>query len=97
MSKKVKIIKTKDVVTRPNRFNARISNEESLGEKEIVMTFGKKRENEDCIDVVSEIYLNAEGVKVVLKRLIEVTEEYSQEVDIDIFRNIIDEFELEGE
>lgn len=85
----------------PNCFAARLEGEE---EDNINIVFGNAQfDNEGSIakdkdvEIVSDININKEGLKVILKGLIDLAEEYNKKYNIDILGEIIEDFEEVGE
>ena len=92
-------VKTKKIF--PNCFAARL---EEQDEDNISMIFGKAKFDSDGkiskseeIEIVSDININKEGLKVILKRLIDLADEYNEKYNIDILGEILSDFEEVGE
>lgn len=85
----------------PNCFAARLDGEE---EENINIVFGNAQFDSDgCISkeksikIVSDININKEGLKVILKGLLDLAEDYNKKYDVDILAEIIEDFEEVGE
>ena len=85
----------------PNCFSAKLTNEDT---DNINIVFAKakidkngKISKEQKIEIISDFNINKEGLKVVLKRLLDLSEEYSKRYDVDILQEILDEYDEAGE
>lgn len=87
--------------TYPNCFKASLEDSE---DKNINIVFAKAKfdseghidKNKD-IDILSNVNINKEGLKVVLRGLLNVAEDYNKRYNINILDELIDDFEEVGE
>lgn len=87
--------------TYPNCFMARLEDAENYNINIVFAkaTFDKEGhidKNED-INIISNVNINKEGLKVVLRGLLNVAEEYSEKYGINILDELINDFEEVGE
>lgn len=86
--------------TYPNCFMARLEDSENYN---INIVFAKATfeeghidKNQD-IDIISNVNINKEGLKVVLRGLLNVVEDYDEKYGINILDELINDFEEVGE
>lgn len=86
----------------PNCFAYRIDKEEK--ENNINIVFGEAKINEDGdikkkmdVSIVSDINVNKDGLKVIIKSLLDLAEEYNKIYNTDILGEIVEDFEEAGE
>lgn len=86
----------------PNCFGARL--EESDEYNNINIVFAEANvdtnggiEKEKDVEIISDINVNKEGLKVIIKKLLDLAEEYNERYNTDILGEIIKEFEEAGE
>ena len=85
----------------PNCFLAKLNNEDKFN---INILFGKaeftsvgESINDKDVKILSDINMTKEGLKVVLKRLIDLAEDYNKKYNVNILDEIINDFEEVGE
>jgi hypothetical protein len=86
----------------PNCFGARLEESQDWNNINIVFAETKVNTNGDIekekeLDIVSDINVNKEGLKVIIKGLLDLAEEYNERYDTDILGEIVKEFEEAGE
>lgn len=81
----------------PNSFsiNLQIRDEKNA----FIMSFGSLDNKEKRVDILTEIILTEDGFKSVFNRMMEVSVEYKEKTNIDLWQQILDEIkgEIENE
>ncbi len=89
-----KIKERKDIKIIPNGFGIKLESDKK--DYNFILTFGDIDKDKNKAEILSEIQLSNIAFKNVFRAILDTIEEYQDKTGIDIFEQVIEEYEKEG-